>query len=84
MSDSPSLELIFWLADRWGEPDPSKIAALPADTLFHWRAFFLKQGIFKKPCREEPDSNPPPDKSPTAAVNPSLDAQCAAVMKVLM
>ena len=22
---SPWLELIFWLADRWGEPDPSKL-----------------------------------------------------------
>ncbi|EAW0685129.1 hypothetical protein ZM01_003882 [Salmonella enterica subsp. enterica serovar Oranienburg] len=75
--------MIFWLADRWGEPDPSKIAALPADTLFHWRAFFLKQGIFKKPSSEGSDNNPPLVKSPATA-NQSLDEQCAAVMKVLM
>ncbi|PLC66873.1 hypothetical protein B9P82_03620 [Citrobacter sp. L55] len=75
--------MIFWLSDRWGEPDPSKIAALPADTLFHWRAFFLKQGIFKKPSPEDSDNIPPPVKSPAAA-NQSLDAQCAAVIKVLM
>jgi len=27
------------LADRWGEPDPRKIADLPADILLHWQAF---------------------------------------------
>jgi len=65
------------LADRWGEPDPSKIAALPADTLFHWRAFFLKQGIFQKPGEEATDNLPPKPAQ-------NFDDQCAAVMRAIM
>ncbi|MCZ1250567.1 hypothetical protein CKY06_01520 [Photorhabdus sp. S15-56] len=34
------MRLIFALADRWGEPDPRKIAALPADVFQYWQAFF--------------------------------------------
>ncbi|EAQ3390564.1 hypothetical protein BCV78_23880 [Salmonella enterica] len=75
--------MIFWLADRWGEPDPAKIAALPADTLFHWRAFFLKQGIFQRPEAEDISAAPFVEPSP-ATVNQSIDDQCAAVMRALM
>ncbi|NYA15762.1 hypothetical protein [Serratia fonticola] len=30
---------IFSMADHFGEPDPRKIAALPADILTHWQAY---------------------------------------------
>ncbi|AFJ47141.1 hypothetical protein [Shimwellia blattae] len=72
--------MIFWLADRWGEPDPSKIAALPADMLFHWRAYFLKQGIFHKPGSQVVA----PVESSLAAGRSAIDEQCAAIMRVLM
>lgn len=78
LSDSPWLELIFWLADRWGEPDPSKIAALPANTLYHWRAYFLKQGTFRRPG----DENTPPTETTPAPSR--VDDECAAVMRALM
>ncbi|MCR3916633.1 hypothetical protein, partial [Klebsiella variicola] len=78
LSDSPWLELIFWLADRWGEPDPSKIAALPANTLYHWRAYFLKQGTFRRPG----DENAPPTETTPAPSR--VDDECAAVMRALM
>ncbi|EDL2754547.1 hypothetical protein CQO11_21505 [Salmonella enterica subsp. enterica serovar Typhimurium] len=76
--------MIFWLSDRWGEPDPSKIAALPADILFHWRAFFLKQGIFQRPEAEDISASTPSVESSPATVNQSIDDQCAAVMRALM
>ena len=37
--------LVFQLADRWGESDPRKIAAMPAHILNHWRAYFKLQGM---------------------------------------
>ena len=37
--------LIFQLADRWGESDPRKIAALPAQILNYWRAYFKLQEL---------------------------------------
>lgn len=66
----------MFLADRWGEPDPAKIAALPADTLYHWRAYFLKQGIFSRPGEAAPPQPPAPRSS--------VDDECAAVMRALM
>ncbi|ART07482.1 hypothetical protein B8O08_22555 [Klebsiella variicola] len=70
--------MIFWLADRWGEPDPSKIAALPANTLYHWRAYFLKQGTFRRPG----DENATPTETTPAPSR--VDDECAAVMRALM
>ncbi|AVV37835.1 hypothetical protein C9381_11800 [Pantoea vagans] len=73
--------MILWLADRWGEPDPSVIAALPCDTLNHWRAYFLQQGIL---TRSEPQSaQSPHDTRPNTATH-SVDQQCDAVMRALM
>jgi hypothetical protein len=72
--------MVFWLADRWGEPDPSKIAALPANTLYHWRAYFIKQGIFTRPGQEAQ----PEQATPPAVVNRDVDEQCQAVMRALM
>lgn len=31
--------MLFTLADRWGEPDPRKIADLPANILTYWQAY---------------------------------------------
>ncbi|WP_119711445.1 hypothetical protein [Arsenophonus endosymbiont of Aleurodicus floccissimus] len=39
--DSARLGFLFQLADRWGEPDPRKIAALPNEILTHLQVFFL-------------------------------------------
>ncbi|HBZ1335650.1 TPA: hypothetical protein MJE38_25120 [Klebsiella pneumoniae] len=77
--------MIFWLADRWGEPDPSKIAALPANTLYHWRAYFLKQGTFRRKqgtFRRPGDENAPPTETTPAPSR--VDDECAAVMRALM
>ncbi|OWF79257.1 hypothetical protein B4907_16820 [Yersinia kristensenii] len=30
---------MFQLADRFGEIDPRKVSALPADILIHWQAY---------------------------------------------
>ncbi|TBM28218.1 hypothetical protein EYY85_08815 [Hafnia paralvei] len=70
--------MIFTLADRWGEPDPRKIAALPASILQHWRAFFALD-------------DPAPPKKPHTETEPPLpallksdvEAQCADVMRKL-
>ena len=68
------------MADRWGEPDPSKIAALPVETLYHWRAYFLRTGAIIRPGEE---FSPIPETPPPAVVN-NVDDQCAAVMRALM
>ncbi|KAA0264887.1 hypothetical protein ERL64_03370 [Hafnia alvei] len=72
--------MIFWLADRWGEPDPSKIAALPVDTLYHWFAYFMRIGAIKRPDEEVMD---PPEPPPPDAVS-NVNDPCAAVMRALM
>ncbi len=69
--------LIFQLADRWGESDPRKIAALPAQVLNHWRAYFKLQGITADTAEDAPVHQP------AQPVQSTLDAQCADVMRVL-
>lgn len=69
--------LIFQLADRWGESDPRKIAGLPAQILNHWRAYFKLQGITADADDE------PVVHQPERLARSDVDAQCAAVMKVL-
>jgi len=69
--------LIFQLADRWGESDPRKIAALPAQVLNHWRAYFKLQGITADPAEDAPVPQP------AQPVQSTFDAQCADVMRVL-
>ncbi len=50
--------LVFQLADRWGESDPRKIAALPAHILNHWRAYFKLQGMTADAAESAPFINP--------------------------
>ncbi|PNK88850.1 hypothetical protein CEQ31_003620 [Serratia odorifera] len=69
--------LVFQLADRWGESDPRKIAALPAQILNHWRAYFKLQGITADAVEDA--AIPQPDQPSQK----SIDAQCADVMRVL-
>ncbi|OVZ93049.1 hypothetical protein CBW54_02935 [Yersinia kristensenii] len=69
---------MFQLADRWGEPDPRKIAELPVHIIMHWQAFFNLQAA------------PPPAFTPTDVPPPELTAptpvadQYADIMRVLM
>ncbi|HBO25049.1 MAG TPA: hypothetical protein DD649_19505 [Providencia sp.] len=70
--NSPYLKLIFQLADRWGEPDPRKIAQLPAEIITHWQAFFM-------PEHEEVSNIP----QITSSVSPDVEAQCNDVMRIL-
>ncbi|MEL4014393.1 hypothetical protein AAE045_09620 [Dryocola clanedunensis] len=56
------------------------IAALPVETLYHWRAYFLRTGAISRPGEE---TAPPPETPPPAAVS-SVNDQCAAVMRALM
>jgi hypothetical protein len=68
--------LIFQLADRWGEPDPRKIAQLPADIITHWQAFFS----------HEPNPEPEQGEHPPITQTPlpsSVEEQCNNVMRIL-
>ncbi|AIM22834.1 hypothetical protein FUU19_19485 [Serratia sp. Lou2A] len=69
--------LVFQLADRWGESDPRKIAAMPAHILNHWRAYFKLQGMTADAAESAPvhQSGQPAQSS--------IDMQCADVMRVL-
>jgi len=66
--------LLFTLADRWGEPDPRKLAALPANIITHWQAYFdlLRQES------ESPDEPPTPAAAPTEG-----DDQFADCLRIL-
>ncbi|PIJ58725.1 hypothetical protein BOM23_08230 [Erwinia sp. OLMDLW33] len=79
--------MIFWLADRWGEPDPAKIAALPVDTLNHWKAFFIRQGVLARAETQPEDTShkaKPSPSEPTRTADRSVNEQCNAVMRALM
>ncbi|ERT11405.1 hypothetical protein [Photorhabdus temperata] len=69
------MRLIFELADRWGEPDPRKIAALPANVLRHWQAFFMLNA-------QENDLGTEP-VSVNCEVSDDITVQCNDVMRVL-
>ncbi|CAK8741344.1 hypothetical protein SODG_004757 [Sodalis praecaptivus] len=43
LTDSPWLYFLFQLAERLGEADIRKLAALPAPQLLHWQAYLLMQ-----------------------------------------
>lgn len=74
--DSPWLMAMYTLADRLGEPDPRKIASLPADILLHWQAWLTLTG-------QVVEDTPP--EQPAVAVPPATDQarQCADVMRIL-
>ncbi|EKT55513.1 hypothetical protein [Providencia sneebia] len=63
---------MFQLADRWGEPDPRKIAQLPANILTYWQAFFISGN------EEEPEF-----QSTTTQMQPDIEAQCNDVMRII-
>ncbi|WP_071532774.1 hypothetical protein [Enterobacter oligotrophicus] len=48
------------LADRWGEPDPRKLAALPASILTAWEAYF---SLLERK-RENPEQLTQPGREP--------------------
>lgn len=64
--------MIFQLADRWGEPDPRKIAQLPANILTHWQAFFMSE------TEELPEFQPN-----ITQIEPDIEAQCNDVMRII-
>ncbi|MEZ7798540.1 hypothetical protein ABUS55_18480 [Citrobacter pasteurii] len=74
--DSPWLMVIFSLADRLGEPDPRKIASLPAEILLHWQAWLSLTGnaVVNTPAQ-----------TPAVTIPPVSDmaGQCADVMRIL-
>lgn len=72
--DSPWLQLIFSLADRFGESDPRKIASLPAEILRYWEAWIS----LTNNAGEITPSAPP---APVARA--AVDKQCADVMRIL-
>lgn len=50
--------MLFTLADRWGEPDPRKLADLPANIITHWEAFFgLLEDAAASPAAETSPPN---------------------------
>ena len=63
------------LADRWGEKDPRKIAALPANILTYWQAYFDQ-------LRTDGES-PPADKPTPAAAPNEGDQQFADCLRIL-
>ncbi|MBA5808557.1 hypothetical protein F9883_11780 [Morganella morganii] len=65
---------MFQLADRWGEPDPRKLAELPADIINHWRAFFML---------EEDAAGVNHGTGTAPAVPSDIDSQCKDVMRIL-
>lgn len=75
LTDSSHLRFIFQLADRWGEPDPRKIAALPAEIITYWQAFFV--WIIKKQKKEA-------NKTEIKIIeHDDVDAQYAEIMRIL-
>ncbi|KKY66061.1 hypothetical protein OA40_11355 [Morganella morganii] len=66
--------MLFQLADRWGEPDPRKLADMPADLLNHWRAFFML---------EEEAAGEAGENTVVPTVSPDISTQCNDVMRIL-
>ncbi|ROU13816.1 hypothetical protein EB837_12210 [Kluyvera ascorbata] len=67
---------MYNLADRLGEPDPRKIASLPADILLHWQAWL---------SLTMPDTGCHPPAPPELSRPPQTEQsqQCADVMRIL-
>ncbi|MEX9688391.1 MULTISPECIES: hypothetical protein [unclassified Providencia] len=63
------------MADRWGEPDPRKIAQLPANIITHWQAFFM-------PEQENTTENQQTTAS-IASVRTDIESQCHDVMRAI-
>lgn len=74
--DSPWLMAVYSLADRLGEPDPRKIASLPAEILLHWQAWLSLTGNTVENTPAPTPVNPLPPVNDTAG-------QCADVMRIL-
>lgn len=72
--DSPWLQLIFSLADRFGESDPRKIASLPGEILRYWEAWISLAGSAGEIT---------PTAPPAPVVRAAVDQQCADVMRIL-
>lgn len=53
--------MLFTLADRWGEPDPRKLADLPANIITHWEAYF---GLLEEAAASSAEAPPPPKTAP--------------------
>ncbi|PXM39846.1 hypothetical protein DMT39_18885 [Klebsiella variicola] len=60
LTESPQLRTLFALADRWGEPDPTKLAAMPANILTYWEAYFALLKEEGKPPLAAPQSSAAP------------------------
>lgn len=67
--------MLFTLADRWGEPDPRKLADLPANIITYWEAYF---GLLEE-AAAEPVAAPPPEKTAI----PADSQQFADCMRIL-
>lgn len=67
--------LMFTLADRWGEPDPRKLAALPANILTYWQAYF--------DLLQEKGGSPPAETTTPAAALTEGDQQFADCLRIL-
>ena len=64
------------LADRWDEPDPRKIAELPANILTHWQAYFDL-------LRTEAETSAPVHSPPVTAAQSESDQQFADCFRIL-
>jgi hypothetical protein len=74
LTSSRWLSLVYAIADHFKEPDPRKIASLPADIILHWQAWFALTGNVADPSQSEP---------PALIPAPIIDQQCADVMRIL-
>ncbi|WP_340618921.1 tail assembly chaperone [Xenorhabdus entomophaga] len=73
--NSPTLHFAFALAEQLGETDPYRILSLPAATLNEWQAYYRLKN------RQQPVEPAPVASAP--AHGDTVQAQCAAVMKLL-
>ena len=67
--------MLFTLADRWGEPDPRKLADLPANIITYWEAYF---GLLEEAVAS-PAEAPPPEK-PAIAADSQQFADCMRIL----
>ncbi|WP_065390083.1 hypothetical protein [Photorhabdus namnaonensis] len=68
------------MADHHGETDPRKIAALPADILLHWQAFYK----LRNKHDDDKPVNTPPSYSNASLQDDSIEEQCVAVIRALL
>ncbi|HAV1611701.1 TPA: hypothetical protein JG869_003356 [Enterobacter hormaechei subsp. steigerwaltii] len=64
------------LADRWGEKDPRKIAALPANILTYWQAYFDL-------LKTEAETPEPVNSLPVTAAQSESEQQFADCFRIL-